>query len=64
MTASAHFADRLDAAVRSKRSCLVVGIDPVLDRLPEEVRARASGLGGARDGGVGPSTARAGLALA
>lgn len=32
------FADRLADAVRSKDSCLVVGLDPVLERLPAEVR--------------------------
>ena len=43
-TAPAHFADRLDAAIARKRSCLVVGIDPVLDRLPHEVVAQVPGL--------------------
>jgi orotidine-5'-phosphate decarboxylase len=59
-----NFADRLEAAVRAKKSCLVVGIDPVLDRLPHEILARVEGLGGARDGGVGWSTARASAAIA
>jgi orotidine-5'-phosphate decarboxylase len=59
-----HFADRLEAAVRKKRSCLVVGIDPVPERLPEEIRSEVAGLGGARDGGVGRSTTRAAAALA
>jgi orotidine-5'-phosphate decarboxylase len=34
-----HFADRLADAVRRKRSQLVVGLDPVLAQLPQEVRA-------------------------
>jgi orotidine-5'-phosphate decarboxylase len=34
-----HFADRLAAAVRGKSSQLVVGLDPVLAQLPDEVRA-------------------------
>jgi orotidine-5'-phosphate decarboxylase len=33
-----HFADRLADAVRRKQSQLVVGLDPVLAQLPEEVR--------------------------
>jgi orotidine-5'-phosphate decarboxylase len=33
-----HFADRLAEAVRRKQSQLVVGLDPVLAQLPEEVR--------------------------
>jgi orotidine-5'-phosphate decarboxylase len=33
-----HFADRLADAVRRKRSQLVVGLDPVLAQLPDEVR--------------------------
>ena len=32
------FADRLAAAVREKRTAAVVGIDPVLERLPAELR--------------------------
>src|SRR5579871_2950637 len=36
--ARAHFADRLAAAVERKRSRLVVGLDPVPDLLPIEVR--------------------------
>lgn len=35
-----HFADRLAAAVRRCRTAAVVGIDPVLERLPPELRAR------------------------
>jgi len=34
-----NFADRLVAAIRSKRSCAVVGIDPRLDQLPEPILA-------------------------
>ena len=32
-----NFADRLDLAIQEKSSCLVVGLDPVLERLPPEV---------------------------
>ena len=35
---SAHFADRLMAAIRSRRTPAVVGIDPVLERLPAALR--------------------------
>lgn len=35
------FSERLFRAVREKRSALVVGLDPVLDRLPEELRKEA-----------------------
>jgi orotidine-5'-phosphate decarboxylase len=37
------YADRVDAAVREKRSPLCVGIDPRLDKVPEDVRAAANG---------------------
>jgi orotidine-5'-phosphate decarboxylase len=40
------FADRLDDAVRRKRSPLCVGIDPRLDRIPADVRAKAGGSAG------------------
>ena len=40
-----NFADRLDAAIARKRSCLVVGLDPVPERLPSEV------IGETRDAG-------------
>ena len=33
-----HFADRLAEAVERKRSQLVVGLDPVVDQLPLELR--------------------------
>jgi orotidine-5'-phosphate decarboxylase len=36
-----HFADRLAEAVERKRSQLVVGLDPVLEQLPDELRAAA-----------------------
>lgn len=32
-----NFADRLDLSIQEKKTCLVVGLDPVLDRLPAEV---------------------------
>ena len=38
-----HFADRLVDAVESKRSQLVVGLDPVVGQLPEELRVEAEG---------------------
>jgi orotidine-5'-phosphate decarboxylase len=34
-----HFADRLAAAVADKRSQLVVGLDPIVERLPAELRS-------------------------
>ena len=37
------FPDRLDAAVRAKRSVLCVGIDPRFDKLPADVRAASKG---------------------
>jgi orotidine-5'-phosphate decarboxylase len=33
-----HFGDRLCEAVRSKRTSLIVGLDPVYNRLPEAIR--------------------------
>jgi orotidine-5'-phosphate decarboxylase len=36
-----HFSDRLDEAIRHKRTPALVGIDPRLDQLPAEVLARA-----------------------
>jgi orotidine-5'-phosphate decarboxylase len=33
-----HFTDRLDHAIRSKRAAAVVGLDPILERLPPELR--------------------------
>lgn len=39
-----HFADRLLGAVRRRRSALIVGIDPVLERLPPELSGRAHDL--------------------
>ncbi len=38
---TAHFADRLAAAVGDKRSQLVVGLDPVLEQLPDELQEDA-----------------------
>jgi orotidine-5'-phosphate decarboxylase len=35
---SSHFADRLCDAVRTKRTPLIVGLDPVYNRLPEVIR--------------------------
>lgn len=39
---TAHFADRLCEAVRAKRSHVVVGLDPVLPRLPLALRLEAA----------------------
>lgn len=55
----AHFGDRLEAAVESRKSCLVVGLDPVLERLPREV---LGSLGGALPQSAG-YTARAAGAI-
>lgn len=57
------FADRLEGAIDAKRSCLIVGLDPVLDRLPAEVHAAVGGYT-AMDGAPGEiHTARAAAAL-
>jgi len=39
---SNHFADRLCDAVKSKRTSLIVGLDPVYSRLPEAIRSHRS----------------------
>ena len=44
-----HYADRLDEAIRRKRTPALVGIDPRLDQLPAEILERAEGAGGSRD---------------
>ena len=36
---SSHFGDRLCEAVKAKKSCLVVGLDPVYKRLPEAIKS-------------------------
>jgi orotidine-5'-phosphate decarboxylase len=36
---ASHFADRLYAAVQSKKTSLVIGLDPVYSRLPAAIRA-------------------------
>ena len=36
-----NFADRLSASVDGKKSCVVVGLDPRIERLPAELRERA-----------------------
>lgn len=38
------FADRLTAAIHAKRTAAVVGIDPVLERLPSELQPRGNDL--------------------
>ncbi|MBN1443568.1 MAG: orotidine-5'-phosphate decarboxylase, partial [Planctomycetes bacterium] len=35
---STHFADRVGAAIEAKQSILVVGLDPILERMPDAVR--------------------------
>ncbi len=41
-----HYSDRLDAAIRQKRTPALVGIDPRMDQLPATVLARAAQRGG------------------
>jgi len=53
------FADRLVQASVARGSCLVVGIDPIVDRLPREIAAI---VGSGASGGIG-FTARASAAL-
>ena len=53
------FGETLARAVEEKKSCLVVGLDPVLERLPREVLAR---VGAGTSGGEG-MTARAAAAF-
>ena len=36
---SDHFADRLCEAVKTKKTCLTVGMDPVYNKLPETIRS-------------------------
>jgi len=36
---ASHFADRLCEAVRTKKTSLIVGLDPVYTRLPEAIRS-------------------------
>ena len=43
MEAVETFGDRLSEAVARKRSCLVVGLDPLVERLPPDVYGRWSG---------------------
>ena len=45
-TPAKNFADRLEAAVGEKGSCLVVGLDPTVDRLPPDIHARVRGAAG------------------
>ena len=44
-----HYTDRLDEAIRRKRTPALVGIDPRLDQLPAEILERAERSGGSRD---------------
>jgi orotidine-5'-phosphate decarboxylase len=53
------FGERLARAIDEKRSCLVVGLDPVLERVPRDVLAR---VGAGASGGEG-MTARAAAAF-
>ena len=36
---ASHFADRLFEAVKTKRTSLVVGLDPVYSRLPKAIKS-------------------------
>ena len=38
---ASHFGDRLCKAVKSKNTPLIVGLDPVYNRLPEPIREQA-----------------------
>lgn len=59
------FAARLHRAIEEKGSCLVVGMDPVLERLPGEIFAPLGGYQPMADGRPGAGhTARASAALA
>lgn len=44
-----HFVDRLAAAITEKRTAAVVGIDPVVEQLPPELRERAVDVAGAAE---------------
>ena len=37
-----HFADRLMSSITKKSSCIIVGLDPRIDRLPSELKSRAT----------------------
>ena len=39
---ASHFADRLCEGVKSKKTPLVVGLDPVYGRLPPEIKSHRS----------------------
>lgn len=58
-TERSSFAERLTAAIQRKKSCLVVGLDPVLERLPPETFS----VVGARSSGGEGLTARAAAAI-
>lgn len=58
-----NFADRLERAIDQRSSCLVVGLDPVLDRLPPDIHTMVGGYTGTLDGPSEINSARAGLAL-
>ncbi len=59
---SVPFADRLVEAVERKGSCLVVGIDPVPDRFPQEIKDQVAKIGGGHGGREWP-TARSAAAI-
>ncbi|MDQ3023134.1 MAG: orotidine 5'-phosphate decarboxylase, partial [bacterium] len=40
-----NFADRLTAAIKQRNSRVVVGLDPVYDKLPDVLKQRAEGMG-------------------
>ncbi len=39
-----HFSDRLAHSVRARRSVVCVGLDPVLERMPQELTAKYGAL--------------------
>ncbi len=59
---STNFADRLLEAVEVKRSCLVVGLDPLLERLPPDLLGAVGASAPAGTAGPG-GTARASAAF-
>lgn len=58
-----NFGDKLIQSVADRQSCLVVGLDPVLERLPREVLGRLSGGSPAGAGYTARAAAALGLFL-
>jgi len=59
----ANFADRLDAAIARKQSCLVVGLDPIEERLPPEIRGASLAAGRGPRGWTARAATAVGLFL-